>query len=63
MGRPLRAIAAEFVYRVVNHANARRILFEDDGDYVAFERLSGEEWFLRPLSGLCIRPGQSRFFG
>ncbi len=37
MGRPLRPTSADVVYHVLNQANARRALFEDEGDYAAFE--------------------------
>lgn len=37
MGRPLRTASGAIVYHVLNRANARRLLFEDDGDYAAFE--------------------------
>jgi len=37
MGRALRAASGDLVYHVLNRANARRTLFEDDGDYQAFE--------------------------
>jgi putative transposase len=39
MGRSLRPTSANVVYHVLNRANARRMLFDDDGDYVAFERV------------------------
>jgi hypothetical protein len=39
MGRPLRAAARGIVYHILNCAPARRRLFEDDGDYGAFERV------------------------
>lgn len=39
MGRPLRAAPADTVFHVLNRANARMTLFEDDGDYIAFERV------------------------
>lgn len=39
MGRPLRATSANIVYHVLNRANARQTLFDDDGDYAAFERV------------------------
>jgi putative transposase len=39
MGRPLRTTTADIVYHVLNRANARRRLFEEDGDYAAFERI------------------------
>jgi len=39
MGRPLRTTSGGLVYHVLNRANARRTLFEDAGDYAAFERV------------------------
>ncbi len=39
MGRPLRPTSAGVVYHMLNRANARRTLFDDDGDYAAFERV------------------------
>ena len=39
MGRPLRPTSADVVYHVLNRANARMTLFEDDDDYAAFERV------------------------
>jgi putative transposase len=39
MGRSLRPTSADVVYHVLNRANARRTLFDDDGDYAAFERV------------------------
>ena len=42
MGRPLRPTSADVVYHVLNRANARRTLFDDDGDYAAFERVLGQ---------------------
>jgi putative transposase len=39
MGRPLRAAPGDTVYHVLNRANARMTLFEDDGDYLAFQRV------------------------
>ena len=42
MGRPLRYTSADVVYHVLNRANARRTLFEGDGDYAAFERVLGQ---------------------
>ena len=37
MGRPHRAAAANCVYHVLNRANARMTIFEDDDDFAAFE--------------------------
>jgi hypothetical protein len=37
MGRPHRAAEGGYVYHVLNRANARMPVFEDEGDYEAFE--------------------------
>jgi putative transposase len=42
MGRPLRTVSGDIVYHVLNRANARMTLFEDAGDYRAFERVLTE---------------------
>jgi putative transposase len=42
MGRPHRAAEAGYVYHVLNRANARMTIFEDDADYEAFERVLEE---------------------
>jgi putative transposase len=39
MGRPRRAAEGGFVYHVLNRANARMTVFNDDGDYEAFEKV------------------------
>lgn len=39
MGRPHRAAEGGYVYHVLNRANARMKIFEDDGDYEAFENV------------------------
>ena len=39
MGRPLRVAPGELIYHVLNRANGRQRLFDDDGDYRAFERV------------------------
>jgi hypothetical protein len=41
MGRPHRAAEGGYVYHVLNRANARMPIFEDDGDYEAFEKVGG----------------------
>jgi len=51
MGRPLRPTSADVVYHVLNRANARRTLFDDDGDYAAFERV---------LTQACVRVSMRR---
>lgn len=42
MGRPLRVASGGYVYHALNRANAGLTLFEDDGDYLAFERILAE---------------------
>jgi putative transposase len=39
MGRPHRAADGGFIYHVLNRANARMTIFEDDADYEAFEKV------------------------
>ena len=39
MGRPHRAAAGGYAYHVLNRANARMTVFEDDADYEAFEKV------------------------
>lgn len=58
MGRPLRPTAADVVYHVLNRANARRTLFEDDGDYAAFERVLVQacERLSMRLLAYCVMP-------
>ena len=42
MGRPLRAVAGDVIYHVLNRANARLPIFEKPSDFEAFERVLGE---------------------
>ena len=58
MGRPLRAASGNVVYHVLNRANARRTLFEDDGDYAAFERVLVQacERLSMRLLAYCVMP-------
>ena len=58
MGRPLRPTSADVVYHVLNRANARRTLFEDDGDYAAFARVLGRacERVSMRLLAYCVMP-------
>ena len=46
MGRPLRVAPSGLVYHVLNRANGRMTLFDDDGDYAAFARVGR-----RPVNG------------
>ena len=39
MGRPHRAAAGGYVYHVLNRANARMTIFENERDYAAFEQV------------------------
>lgn len=39
MGRPLRAADGEYIYHVLNRANGRMTIFDDDDDFAAFERV------------------------
>lgn len=58
MGRPHRAAAGGYVYHVLNRANARMTIFEDDGDYEAFEKLLLEavERTATRLLAYCVMP-------
>jgi REP element-mobilizing transposase RayT len=58
MGRPLRAAPGGLVYHVLNRANGRQCLFEEDGDYAAFERVLGEAQQRIPMRILayCVMP-------
>ena len=42
MGRPHRAAEGGYVYHVLNRANARMTIFDNNGDYEAFERILAE---------------------
>lgn len=58
MGRPLRAASADIVYHVLNRANGRQRLFDDDGDYAAFERVLAQacERVAMRLLAYCVMP-------
>ena len=58
MGRPHRAAAGGYVYHVLNRANARMRIFEDDDDYRAFERVLAEavERTETRLLAYCVMP-------
>ncbi len=58
MGRPQRAAQGGLVYHVLNRANARMTIFDDDADYVAFEDIleeAVERTGMRLLS-YCVMP-------
>jgi putative transposase len=58
MGRPLRMAPGEFVYHVLNRSNGRVPLFNDDGDYAAFERVLAEacERVSMRILAYCVMP-------
>jgi putative transposase len=58
MGRPLRMARGEFVYHVLNRANGRVPLFNDDGDYAAFDRVLAEacERVSMRMLAYCVMP-------
>jgi putative transposase len=58
MGRPLRVAPGGLVYHVLNRANGRQRLFDDDGDYRAFERVMTQacERVSMRLLAYCVMP-------
>jgi putative transposase len=58
MGRPPRAAQGGQIYHVLNRANARLPIFEDDGDYAAFEKVLTEavERTAMRLLAYCVMP-------
>jgi putative transposase len=58
MGRPLRPTSAEVVYHVLNRANGRMTLFDDDRDYAAFARVLAQasERVSMRLLAYCVMP-------
>ena len=58
MPRPLRTAPGGFVYHVLNRANGKRRIFEQDGDYLAFERVLAEVQERVPMRVLawCVMP-------
>jgi putative transposase len=58
MGRPHRAAVGGYVYHVLNRANARMTLFEDDDGYQAFESVLAEavERTDTRLLAYCVMP-------
>jgi putative transposase len=58
MGRPHRAAVGGYVYHVLNRANARMTIFEEDGDYEAFEKVLIEavERTATRLLAYCVMP-------
>lgn len=58
MGRPHRAAEGGYVYHVLNRANARMTIFDQDGDYEAFEKVLIEavERTETRLLAYCVMP-------
>ena len=58
MGRPLRAATGGMVYHVLNRANARLPIFDDDGDYEAFFKILGQacERIEMRILAWCLMP-------
>jgi REP-associated tyrosine transposase len=58
MGRPLRAADGEYVYHVLNRANARMTIFRHDDDFAAFERvlLAAVKRTRTRLLAYCLMP-------
>ncbi|KIX15283.1 REP-associated tyrosine transposase [Dethiosulfatarculus sandiegensis] len=58
MPRPLRASKGGVVYHVINRANARTTIFENESDYQALEKVIGEAHERRPIRIIdyCIMP-------
>ena len=58
MGRPLRVAPGGLVYHVLNRANGQQALFDDEGDYAAFERVLSEaqERIAMRLLSYCVMP-------
>jgi REP-associated tyrosine transposase len=59
MPRRLRTSTGGLVYHVMNRGVGRMDVFEDDGDYAAFERVLAEALEREPgvrLLGYCLMP-------
>ena len=58
MGRSPRAASGGLIYHVLNRANARMTIFDDDGDYTAFEAILEEavERTDMRLLAYCVMP-------
>lgn len=63
MGRPLRAAEGGYIYHVLNRANARQAIFEQDRDYEAFESVLAEaaERFPTEIFAWCLMPNHWHF--
>jgi hypothetical protein len=58
MGRPLRVAPGELIYHVLNRANGRPRLFDDDSDYRAVERVMTQacDRVSMRLLAYCVMP-------
>ena len=58
MGRPKRAAEGGYVYHALNRANGRMTIFEDEGDYAAFEEVlvQAVERSKTRLLAYCLMP-------
>ena len=59
MGRPKRVDVGGYAYHVLNRGNGRMTVFDDEGDYEAFERILEEAIEREPGVGLlsyCLMP-------
>lgn len=56
MGRPQRAAEGGWVYHVLNRANGRLTIFEDDEDFAAFEKVLSQALVFCPtrLLAYCV---------
>ena len=63
MGRPLRVIAGNLIYHVLNRANGRIKIFQKAGDYDAFERTmaAARERFDMRILAYCLMPNHWHF--
>ncbi len=59
MGRPKRVTAGGYAYHVVNRGNGRMRIFDDDGAYIAFEKVlvqALDRWPEMGLVSYCLMP-------
>ena len=59
VGRPKRVAAGGDAYPVFNRGNGRMRIFDDDGDYIAFEKVLVEaldRWPEMGLGSYCVMP-------
>ena len=58
MGRELRVTPGDTVYHVLNRANGRQAMFDDEGDYAAFARelAEAQQRVSMRLLAYCLMP-------